>query len=261
MGVGPFILGAHLNCRIPTPSWSGWYEHCLILRNALCEDYPSLAPAPLLLIRQQDVRVEGSHMVHNPPEDEIIRAREDDFFRELAAEGNTGLTHPLQHMIASQQKLHSIGVPRHELDPHAAAKKARMDAKKSPYEQPQVLVEFVGGANTHGSSSKPSNVLRRNILAPRKHRVGGDSVSSSATKHRQFLSKTLSAVHEQLESTTLADISGQGMVVGCSENRGIAGGEATFVPERPCSVDSPRSVRGTKASESEPVEIGDGTHL
>lgn len=198
-------------------------------------------------------------MAHNPPDNEIIRAREDDFFRELAAEGNTGTTHPLQHMVASQQKLHSIGVPRHELDPHAAVKKARMDAKKSPYGQPQVLVEFVGGVSTHASSSKPSNVIRRNIHAPRKHYVGGDRVSSSATKHRHFLSKTLSAVHEQLELTTLANISGRGTVGGCPENRGIAGGEATFAPERPRSVDSPRSVRGTTASECEPVEVGSGS--
>lgn len=139
--------------------------------------------------------------------EEVIRAREDEFFRELAAQGHKA-THPLMHMIASQRKLRSIGVPRHQLDPRAAVNKSRLDAKTSPYEMPQVLVEYIGRANSKASSLGVSNTP-----APRKPREedhGEDCLHpTSATRHRQFLSKTLTAVHEQLESTALVDISAQ----------------------------------------------------
>lgn len=158
------------------------------------------------------MNIEGGCAVEDTPHprvDDVIRAREDDFFRELAAEEHKG-THPLQHMVASHQKLHSIGVPLHHLDPDTAIRKSRMGAKTSPYEQPQVLVEYMGRA-AHDSTSMPTNLTSQNARVPkhRDHSREGDQPSSSATRHRQFLSKTLSAVHEQLESTTLVDISGQ----------------------------------------------------
>lgn len=137
--------------------------------------------------------------------DDIIRAREEEFFRELAAEEHKG-GHPLMHMVASQQKLHSIGVPVQQLDPRAAVKTSKKAAKMSPYERPQTLVEYTGNVDTHGRRAHTT----RNPHASGHPRgdncsTSGDKVSSSATRHRQFLDKTLSAVHEQLESTALVE--------------------------------------------------------
>lgn len=175
-------------------------------------DDPHLKRPHLLLqfmTRQEDVSTEvgsaigSASVARNRPED-IIRAREEEFFRELASDGHPN-SHPLQHMIASQHKLKSIGVPRVHVDPHAAAKKSRLDARTSPYAQPQVFVEYIAHAKAHCHNSK---ALR---LTPREHhairRDDTDHVrhglSSSATKHCQFLSETLGAVQEQLESTAL----------------------------------------------------------
>lgn len=140
--------------------------------------------------------------------DDIIRAREEEFFRELAAEEHKG-GHPLMHMVASQHKLHSIGVPFHQLDPRAAVKKSKKAAIISPYELPQTLVEYTGRVDGHGRRLHAA----RNTHPPDNHREdvssnGGDekpSPMSSAIRHRQFLDRTLSAVHQQLESTALAE--------------------------------------------------------
>lgn len=137
--------------------------------------------------------------------DEIIRTRENDFFRELAAEYKG--THPLMHMVASARKLHSIGVPIHQLDPRAAMKKSKQAAKTSPYEKPLTLVEYTGRAVARGPHVANPKKTHDGI---RKEGSEGTStsekVSSSANRHRQFLDKTMSAVHEQLESPALADV-------------------------------------------------------
>ncbi|CAM9149968.1 unnamed protein product [Ectocarpus sp. 8 AP-2014] len=159
----------------------------------------------------------GSGVVENSGTrlDDIIRAREEDFFRELSAEEHTG-THPLMHMVASQQKLRSIGVPAHQVDPRAAIKKSRRAAKMSPYERPQTLVEYTGRSDASALQTKPAQLhttsKKVSLGDPRagSNSSSGYKISSSAAKHREFLDNTLSAVHEQLESTALADISGQG---------------------------------------------------
>lgn len=137
--------------------------------------------------------------------DDIIRAREEEFFRELAVEEHED-THPLMHMVASQQKLRSIGVPYHQLDPRAAVKKSQKAARMSPYERPQTLVEYAGRAR----SKPPILAASRTMLASGGAREGanssGDKITSSAGQHRHFLDTTLTAVHEQLESTALVEI-------------------------------------------------------
>ncbi|CAM9845998.1 unnamed protein product [Ectocarpus sp. 13 AM-2016] len=170
------------------------------------------------IIRNQAGRADsGSGVVENSGTrlDDIIRAREEDFFRELSAEEHTG-THPLMHMVASQQKLCSIGVPAHQVDPRAAMKKSRRAAKMSPYERPQTLVEYTGRSDASALQTKSTHLhTTRKKVSLGDPRAGsnsssGDKISSSAARHREFLDNTLSAVHEQLESTALADISGQG---------------------------------------------------
>ena len=165
------------------------------------------------MTRHEDVQAEGTRnssgdKIKHTRLDKIIREREEDFFRELVAEEHSG-THPLQHMVASQQKLDAVGVPGHQLDPHAAAEKFKANCETSPYEQPQVLVEYMGCSATHDAKWRSSN------SASRKHRKGTreNGISASATRHRQFLTKTLNAVREQLESTAIFDISAQDAIL------------------------------------------------
>lgn len=174
-------------------------------------------PANTQLTRHEDVQAEGLHnssggKFSHTRLDKIIREREEEFFRELVAEENSG-THPLQHMVASQQKLDAVGVPGHQPDPHAAAEKFRANSEASPYKQPQVLVEYMGCSATHDAKRRNPN------SAARKHRKGNreNGISSSATRHRQFLTKTLNDVREQLESTAIDDISAQDAVLGNSK--------------------------------------------
>lgn len=115
-------------------------------------------------------------------------------------------------MIASQQKLDSIGMPPCQLEPPSATKNAGIATKRSPYEQAQVLVEYLGHAPGHDTNSTPINISRRHV--PRRKvcindetSQHGRKLSSSATRHRLFLSKTLGDVHEQLEPAALKDIS------------------------------------------------------
>lgn len=150
--------------------------------------------------------------------EDITRDRENEFFRDLAAEKQGTNVHPLLHMVASHQKLNSIGVPLHQLTPNASTKNASVEPKRSPYEQPQVLVEYIGRASTHGPKLKPADLARPCQVSQRKKHsngeeklIGGKSLCS-ATRHREFLSSSLNAVNEQLESTTLSDISAQGVV-------------------------------------------------
>lgn len=148
---------------------------------------------------------------------DIIRDRENEFFRDLAAEKQGTKAHPLLHMIASHQKLNSIGVPLHQLTPNAFMRNTNMEAKKSPYEQPQILVEYMGRASTHAYKVKTANMNKPRQVSQRKRNSDGEETvvggknSSSATRHREFLSSSLNAVNEQLESTTISDISAQRM--------------------------------------------------
>jgi len=109
-------------------------------------------------------------------------------------------------MVASSRKLQSIGMPDHQLDPRAAMKKSKQASKTSPYEKPLTLVEYTGRAIARGPHVASPKKMPAGI---RKEGGGssssGDKVSSSANRHRQFLDKTMSAVHEQLESPALAD--------------------------------------------------------
>lgn len=158
--------------------------------------------------READVRKEARLAVPGSTPhtclDDVIRAREEAFFRELAAEEHKG-AHPLMHMVASSRKLASIGVPIHQLDPRAAVKKSKKAAKTSPYEKPVTLVvPYAGRAVAPG----PHLPARKNTQPPGNPQEEGssaDKVSSSANRHRQFLDETLSAVHQQLESTALAE--------------------------------------------------------
>lgn len=180
-----------------------------------------------LLCRQRDISshptispVEGAHR-HTSRED-IIRERENEFFRELAREKQSTNAHPLLHMIASQHKLNSMGLPQNELVPNGSMKNATTECKKSPYEQPQVFVEYMGRTSAHGTILKPADATRRCTVSQRKeHSDDKTSVSrkssSSAARHRQFLSNTLNTVNEQLDSTTLNDLSTQGVVSACSK--------------------------------------------
>ena len=115
-------------------------------------DYNIFYLTDVHLTRHEDVQAEGTRnssgdKIKHTRLDKIIREREEDFFRELVAEEHSG-THPLQHMVASQQKLDAVGVPGHQLDPHAAAEKFKANCETSPYEQPQVLVEYMGCSAT-----------------------------------------------------------------------------------------------------------------
>lgn len=150
---------------------------------------------------------EAEDIAHAARED-IIRKREEDFFRELAGNTIGRSSHPLSHMIASQQKLNSIGLPSHQLDPGIARRNEVSKAAKSPYNKPQTLVEYIGNVANQTSKAKPS--CKGHPHVQRKKRCVGDQpghhgcqecLPSSATRHRQFLSKTLTTVHHQLGST------------------------------------------------------------
>ena len=179
------------------------------------------------LCRQQDI---SSHPTTSPIEgvnlhtsrEDIIRERENDFFRELAREKQSTNAHPLLHMVASQQKRNSMGLPQNELGPNGSMKNAATEYKKSPYEQPQIFVEYMGRTSAHGSMLKPADGARRCTVSQRKEHSDDKATvsrksSSSAARHRQFLSNTLNTVNEQLESTTLNDLSIQGVVSACSK--------------------------------------------
>lgn len=174
-------------------------------------------PPIIQLTRHEDVQAEGiqhssaGKFIHTPV-DKIIREREQEFFRELVAEGHSG-THPLQHMVASHQKLAAVGAPVREVDHNAVTEKFRANSEPSPYEQPQVLVEYMSGSATQTVESRTYN------SAGRKHHQGNrdNGISASATRHRQFLAKTLNAVREQLESTVIEDISTQDAGLGRSK--------------------------------------------
>ena len=132
--------------------------------------------------------------------DDFIRAREDDFFQELDS-GKSEASHPLQHMIAAQRKIRSIRTP--QVGPAATTSKlGATSATISPYEQPQHLVEYKGHARISVPNSHSSSLGARD-----KNPCNAARHATSAARHRQFLSKTLSTVHEQLESTKLADVS------------------------------------------------------
>lgn len=159
--------------------------------------------------REEDVRREaGLAVPGSAPHaslDDVIRAREEAFFRELAAEKHKG-AHPLTHMVANSRKLASIGVPIHQLDPRTAVKKSKKAAKTSPYEKPQTLVvPYTGRVVARGPPQLPARKKTQTSGNPQEEGSSGDKVSSSANRHRQFLDETLSAVHEQLESTALAE--------------------------------------------------------
>lgn len=136
--------------------------------------------------------------------DAVIRAREEAFFRELAAEEHK-CAHPLMHMVASSRKLASIGVPVHQLDPRAAVKKSKKAAKTSPYEKPLTLVVPYTGRVVARSPHLPARQNTQPSGNPQEEGSNEDKVLSSENRHRQFLDETLSAVHEQLESTALAE--------------------------------------------------------
>lgn len=165
-------------------------------------------PLSICRNREKDVRREaGLAVPGSSPHtslDDVIRAREEAFFRELAAEESSG-AHPLMHMVASSRKLASIGVPVHQLDPRAALKKSKKAADTSPYEKPLTLVVPYTGRVIAGGLPLPTRKNTQPSGHPREEGSSGDKVSSSANRHRQFLDETLGAVHEQLESTALAE--------------------------------------------------------
>lgn len=178
--------------------------------------YPDNDVAPLILIRHADARVQAETMgtsmsaegLSYKSPDEQIRAKEDAFFQELDL-GKREVTHPLLHMVASQRKFDNIGASMHQVA--STSKPCKLDTKRSPYEQPQVLVELKGRASTSERNSHTSGSTIRDTMTPRKHvrniKDGDVRLSPSARRHRQFLSKTLSALHEQLEPNKLAEVS------------------------------------------------------
>lgn len=164
-----------------------------------------------ILIRQADVPVQtetiGTSILEDDlsykSPDEFIRAKEDAFFQELDL-GKSDVTHPLLHMVASKKKLDSIGMAIHQWA--STSKPCKLDTKKSPYEQPQVLVEHKGGVSTSERNSHNSDLPHKHAHKNVRSIKDGDvRLSQSATRYRQFLSKTLSDLYEQLESTKPAE--------------------------------------------------------
>lgn len=209
---------------LPAPTYSSCIEYTpfqvgrvYLAEQLSLSDYVVFDLTDFQLTRHEDVQTEGNKkssggkFAHTRL-DQIIREREEEFFRELVAEEHSG-THPLQHMVASQHKLDAVGVPGHQVDPHAAAENFRAISRTSPYEQPQVLVEYMGCSATHDAKWRSCN------SESKKHCKGNreNGISASATRHRQFLTKTLSAVREQLESTAIDDISAQDSILGNSK--------------------------------------------
>lgn len=197
----------HTTCQV---------ERVVHLTGQLCPDHVVFDFTGIQLTRHEDVQPDvtknssGGKFAHTRL-DQIIREREEEFFRELVAEEHSG-PHPLQHMVASQQKLDAVGVSGRQLDPQAAAEKFRTNSQTSPYEQPQVLVEYMGRSATHDATWRSYNSVSK------KHRKGNreNEISASATRHRKFLTNTLKAVREQLESTAIDDISAQDAILGNS---------------------------------------------
>lgn len=130
--------------------------------------------------------------------DELIRAKEDAFFQELDL-GESDVTHPLLHMVASKKKFDSIGVSTHQWA--STSKPCKMDTIRSPYEQPQLLVEH-RGAITSERNSHTSGLPHKHVRSIKDDDV---RLSQSATRYRQFLYKTLSDLYEQLETTKPAE--------------------------------------------------------
>lgn len=209
---------------LPAPTYSSCSTHlfklegCTYLAGQLSlSDYVVFDLTDFQLTRHEDIQTEGNKnssggKFADTQLDQIIREREEEFFRELVAEEHSG-THPLQHMVASQQKLDAVGVPRHQVDPLAAAEKFRANSRTSPYEQPQVLVEYMGCSATHDAKWRSSNSESKKLCKGNRE----NGISASATRHRQFLTKTLSAVREQLESTAIDDLSAQDSILANSK--------------------------------------------
>ncbi|CAM9723289.1 unnamed protein product, partial [Chrysoparadoxa australica] len=143
--------------------------------------------------------------------EEIIKSREDEFFRDIGADQSMKSSHPLMHLVTSQRKLDSLGVPLHELDPGQAMKRSKK--KTSPYNESLLFVQYVGHNRAKGcakqlintkSATKDSTSKRR-----RSQGKGTQAMSSSALRHREFLASTMHEVEQQLAQPTLTEINEQ----------------------------------------------------
>ncbi|CAM9390753.1 unnamed protein product, partial [Phaeothamnion confervicola] len=167
------------------PADGGWVE------GNLAEEPP--APAPYA----------GSGIGSAQPSvEEMVRAREEAFFREVAAAGRRkdgGRSHPLAHMVASASKLSALSLLPHELDPNKAMKRVLRRNGTSPYARPLVLVEYLG----HGGGLHASAAGAGGAAGSKANRGGGGAgvpaqLSASAMRHREFLRVAMDEVKGQL---------------------------------------------------------------
>jgi hypothetical protein len=158
--------------------------------------------------------------------EEMVQAREDAFFKEIAQQPSLRRGHPLTHLITAQAKLESVSAAAEQglAATGATSRKAASLMGASPYAQPTSLV--VVARSDRGPSAKQASRAEKNRALDGSRTGGaaseglGGAMAASSSTHRAFLLQTLNEVQHQLttpaalkafvESHTLAGASGSG---------------------------------------------------
>ncbi|CAM9109578.1 unnamed protein product, partial [Choristocarpus tenellus] len=206
-------------CKVSPSEWQplsreATVQSSRVLRQSKSQPIIRQKNSPQLpeVIRSEDtsLREHNAQPEWNQPVEEIIRQREDKFFQDLGSANVSKEYNPLVHLVASQRKMGSLGMPKNKVNPNPAFEKARKTDQISPYSQPLVLVEYLGASSN--ARTRPTVQQEGAVAlghANRKSNAKKED-SKSATIHQEFLSKTLEEVEEQLHSKSLMNISAEG---------------------------------------------------
>ena len=134
--------------------------------------------------------------------EEMIAARENAFFRDVAANAQLQRGHPLTHLITTQSKLQSITKQSADLTRQSGLTKSA--AKPSPYMSQDVLVEVAPAAKkpagAKGKAASGAQSLATNSSAPTPLATGAGRASQSAMAHKQFLLQTMKEAESSLKT-------------------------------------------------------------
>jgi len=139
--------------------------------------------------------------------EEMIQAREDAFFKEIAQQPSLRRGHPLTHLVAAQNKLESVSAAAE----HGLATSSAGGTRKgntitlngtSPYAQPTSL--SVVTRSDQGPTSKKQTRAEKNRTLDGSRKGGAASqalngaMAEASSSHREFLLSTLNEVQHQL---------------------------------------------------------------
>jgi len=139
--------------------------------------------------------------------EEMIQAREDAFFKEIAQQPSLRRGHPLTHLVAAQNKLDAVSTAAE----HGLATSSAGGTRKggtislngtSPYAQPTSL--SVVTRSDQGQTTKKQTRAEKNRTLDGSRRGGAASqalngaMAEASSCHREFLLSTLNEVQHQL---------------------------------------------------------------